>query len=126
MSNINFNGGNFSGVQVGDQNSQTNSQTIESTEQTKRFFTVLTDCVPPEVAKDVLEPLQTLAALPPEELATPAVMSRASVLCERLTPYAKAIAKGLGVFGAAALSSWASSNPVIAGVTALCKVASDQ
>lgn len=125
MTNINFNGGNFSGVQVGDNNTQTNHHAINTPELQSRFFAIVTESVPSDIVADVVEPLQTLASLPEEEQKSPEVVSRVGELCSRLAPYAGPIAKGVGVFGAAALASMANSNPIIAGIAAVCRMAGD-
>jgi len=75
-----------------------------------------------EINQSVLMPLQSLAELPTSQH-TPDVMEQAQSLINRLVPYAPSIGKGLAVFGQAALSSLASSNPIMAGILAVCKMA---
>lgn len=81
------------------------------------------DLLPPEAEEQLFRPLQTLAELPPEELELPSTIEQAQPLINQLVPYAPAIGKGLAVFGSAALSALASSNPVISGIVAVCKLA---
>ncbi len=77
-----------------------------------------------DVNETILRPLQTLAELPEAELNKPDTMEQAQSLLNRLVPYAPQIGKGLAVFGSAALTSLASSNPIISGILAVCKMAS--
>ena len=86
-------------------------------------FDEIAKVVPPEVVEDTVEPLRALACMPLSEQQTEPIKAKAANLLERLLPYAPAIGKGLAVFGEAALTAFASSNPVIAGVVALCKSA---
>jgi hypothetical protein len=93
----------------------------------EEVFSAIEKELPPEEAGEiksaVLQPLMTLAQLPPKEQASEDVMEQAEPLYARLVPYAPQIGKGLLAFGEAALSALASSNPIIAGLLAVCKVA---
>lgn len=77
--------------------------------------------LPPEVVEDTVEPLQAMACMPIADLEQPEAKEKASNLLERLTPYSSQISKGLLAFGEASLTALASSNPIIAGLIALCK-----
>lgn len=140
--NINIGGGNIGGLQIGDNNQQTITQTNGDQVPTvpQVFGEIrkalplslgddsLVDTVSQEEADDfeeqVIMPLQTLAELPEAEQKKPDTMEQAQSLLNRLVPYAPAIGKGLAVFGSAALASLAGSNPIISGILAVCKMAS--
>jgi hypothetical protein len=141
--NINIGGGNIGGLQIGDNNQQTITQTNGNQVPTipqvfgeirKSLTTTMSDAVnqsqvtTEEQADDfeeqVVMPLQTLAELPEAEQKKPSTMEQAASLLNRLVPYAPAIGKGLAVFGSAALASLAGSNPIISGILAVCKLAS--
>lgn len=76
-----------------------------------------------ELKAAVLQPLMTLAQLSPKEQASEDVKEQAEPLYARLVPYVPQIAKGLATFGEAALTAVASSNPIVAGLLAVCKTA---
>lgn len=127
--NINIHGGNIAGLQVGNNNSQAITQNIGATEPSvPTVFKAIEESLPDDVAEDVAEsvlrPLQTMAELPAEEQKTPDIQERAQSLISRLVPYAPQIGKSLAVFGEAALTAIASSNPIIAGMLAICKATS--
>lgn len=119
--NINIGGGNINGLQIGDNNTQTNTQHNASGPTPEAVFEKIAEAVPPEVVEDTVEPLQTFAAMPIAQLEQPETKANWSNLLERLVPYAPQIGKGLATFGAAALEALAMRNPVVAGVMALCK-----
>lgn len=124
--NINISGGNIAGLQVGDNNTQTITQNIgDQLPTVEQVFKTIGDSLPEEVSEEiqesVLSPLQTLAAMPPEEQASEEVKERAAPLYQRLVPYAPQIGSGLLAFGEAALSALATSNPIVAGLLAVCK-----
>lgn len=75
-----------------------------------------------DVDEQILRPLQTMAELPEAELKKPETMEQAQSLLNRLVPYAPQVGKGLAVFGQAALTALASSNPIISGILAVCKM----
>lgn len=77
------------------------------------------------VAEDTVAPLQSLACMSLVDQTKPDIQAKAANLFERLVPYAPQIAKGLAVFGSAALESLANRNPIIAGVCAVCKATKD-
>ena len=77
-----------------------------------------------DLEEEVMRPLQTMAELPAEEQKKPDRMEQAQALISRLVPYGPQIGKGLAVFGSAALTALASSNPIISGILAVCKMAS--
>lgn len=100
----------------------------ETVDYVKTDDTVASDSIDDsaeEVNEQILRPLQTLAELPPEEQKQPDRMEQATALINRLVPYAPQIGKGLAVFGSAALASLAGSNPIISGILAVCKLASN-
>lgn len=117
--NINITGGNIGGLQVGDNNTQTITQTLGDEITLEQVFDAVAKDLPEEVVEDTIDPLENLAKMPADE--QEATKPKWSNLVERLTPYAPAIIKNVSVFGEAALAAIASSNPVIAGVLALCK-----
>ena len=124
--NISIGGGNVGGLQVGNNNTQTNTQNIgQSVPSVDQVFEVVGKSLPPDVAEEmqaaVIEPLEKLAALPPEQQQTEDVKEQAAPLHQRLVPYAPQIGQGLVAFGEAALGAIASSNPIIAGLLAVCK-----
>ena len=142
--NINIGGGNIGGLQIGDNNQQTITQTNgEQVPTVPQVFNAIKQALPTidagmdsgeitssddsaeDVNEQILRPLQTMAELPPEEQKKPDTMERAQSLLNRLVPYAPAIGKGLAVFGSAALASLAGSNPIISGILAVCKMASE-
>jgi hypothetical protein len=155
--NINIGGGNIGGLQIGDNNQQTITQTNgdqvptvpqvfdaikkslptiepsgddrgdDTVDYIKTDDTVASSSIDDsadDVNESILRPLQTLAELPPEEQKQPDRMEQAQSLINRLVPYAPTIGKGLAVFGSAALASLASSNPIISGILAVCKLGS--
>ena len=77
-----------------------------------------------DVDEQILRPLQTMAELPEAELKKAETIEQAQSLLNRLAPFAPQIAKGLAVFGQAALTALASSNPIISGILAVCKMGS--
>lgn len=124
--NINIHGGNIAGLQVGNNNNQTITQTIGGAEPSvPAVFEAIEKSLPDDVAEDVAEsvlrPLQTMAELPAAEQKTPDIQERAQSLISRLVPYAPQIAKSVSIFGSAALTAFASSNPIVAGLLAICK-----
>lgn len=119
--NINITGGNIAGLQVGDNNTQTITQNIGGGPTPEAVFEAIKPELPPEVVEDTVEPLQMMACMSAAEQETPENKAKAANLYERLAPYAPQIAKGLATFGAAALGAVASSNPVVAGLLAVCK-----
>ena len=119
--NINIGGGNINGLQIGDNNTQTNTQHNAGGPTPEAVFEKVAESVPPEVVEDTVVPLQTFAAMPIAQMEEPANKATWSNLIERLVPYAPQIGKGLAIFGAAALESLANRNPIIAGVVAVCK-----
>lgn len=134
MTNINIHGGNIAGLQVGDGvNNQQNTQNIGGEQVTvPQVFDAVKSSLPQldaaaddatagEIEEAVIRPLQTMAELPQEEIKKPETMERAQSLINQLVPFAPQIAKGLAVFGSAALSALASRNPIIAGILAVCK-----
>jgi hypothetical protein len=92
----------------------------------EKVFEAIEEAIPeteaPAIQEEVVEPLRAMACMPAVEQEKPENKSRALELCNRLIPYAPQIGKSLAVFGEAALSALASSNPVIAGVLAICKL----
>lgn len=144
--NINIGGGNIGGLQIGDNNQQTITQTNGDQVPTiPQVFDAIRKALPEvnhvstdsegmqasddsaeEVTEQILRPLQTLAELPEAEQKKPDTIEQATALLNRLVPYAPAIGKGLAVFGGAALASLAGSNPIISGILAVCKMASDE
>lgn len=136
MTNIHINGGTINGMQVGDgTNNQNNTLNIGGEQVTvPQVFDALKAALPDidaaadddaatELEEMVVRPLQTLAELPEAELRKAETTEQAQSLLNQLVPFAPQIAKGLAVFGSAALSALASRNPVIAGVLAVCKMA---
>lgn len=124
--NINVGGGNIGGLQVGNNNTQTITQNIgDQTPTVEQVFKTIAESLPEEVAEEmqsaVIKPLEELAKLPAEEQASEEVKERAEPLYQRLVPYAPQIGNGLLAFGEAALSAFASSNPIVAGLLAVCK-----
>jgi hypothetical protein len=126
MATININGGNIAGLQVGDGNTQTNTQHVATGGPTPlEVLAAAAAALPEDVAEDlqeaVIQPLVALASLPVAEQTTPDVAERADALLLRLSPWLPNISKAVAVFGEAALTALASSNPIIAGLVALCK-----
>lgn len=107
---------------AGDQVQNNHYGALPSVDQ---VFDAVAESLPEEVADEmkagVIEPLQKLAALAPEEQKSEDVKEQAEPLYQRLVPYAPQITKGLLTFGEAALTSLASSNPIVAGLLAVCK-----
>lgn len=85
------------------------------------------EALPPEDVQELtvsaLQPLEDLAELPPDQQTSDDIQEQSAPLLSRLIPYAPQIGKGLATFGAAALESLATSNPIVAGLLAVCKSA---
>ena len=79
--------------------------------------------MPADLIPGVMEPLQDLAALPPDQQATTENKAKAESLWARLKPYAPKIAKAMLAFGSASLTALASTHPAMAGLLAVCKLA---
>jgi hypothetical protein len=119
--------GNGANIAQGQTVSQTVTQNFgREVPEPKEVFEAIAAELPPDVAEDTVEPLQTFATMPIVQMEAPEAKSKWSNLLERLVPFAPAIGKGLATFGAAALESLASRNPIVAGVLALCKANSPQ
>lgn len=138
MSSINFNGsigkanvntgdgtqvtGDGANVNMGEGTINVGGQTFgdSAVPTVPQVFEAMAKELPAEVVEDTVEPIRNLAALPiaDQEASKP----KWTNLVERLIPYAPQIAKGIAVFGEAALGALASRNPVVAGVLAICKL----
>lgn len=92
---------------------------------TERIVEEVTQALPAEVPEperiDIQQELQQLAAMSIVQQQEPATESRIQTLIERVSPWAPKIREGLWAFGEASLKSLASSNPVIAGLLAMCE-----
>lgn len=97
------------------------SQAIEP----EALGSVVAESLPPEVPEpervDIQQELQTLAAMPIAQQEEPSNASRITALIGKLEPWGKHVRDGLWTFGAASLEAFASSNPIMAGLLALCK-----
>lgn len=86
--------------------------------------------LPPETAEEiktgVIQPLCAMAELPIDEQKSDAIKQQAEPLYLKLAPYAPAISKAIMTFGEAALTALASSNPIVAGLVAVCRNAKEQ
>lgn len=122
--NIGNNAQNINIGRVGDGDGDaTANQTVNpnaaAVEKAKPLFGSIVDSLPAEdrarLDQEVVQPLMTFAALPPEEM-TPVVEEQSKGLIDRLRPYASKIGVAVAAFGEGALSAMASSNPVINGL----------
>lgn len=118
--NVNFHG-TIGGVQVGDNNTQSvvqnNGQPSITVEQ---VVEKIAESIPDEATKSDLVPqIRAFISKPAEEQKKeePAMQS----LLAKVTPYAPQIATSLAVFGDAALTALGATNPLVAGLIAICK-----
>lgn len=86
----------------------------------REVFRALEDAIPEAereaMVDEVIEPLRTMAELPPEEQEKPEQKEKAAGFIARLMPYAPAAQAAVLAFGEGALSALVSSNPVVRGV----------
>lgn len=77
--------------------------------------------LPDEVIEDVVPQLNRFAMLPEAEQRGVMHTDQWKTILEKIQPHAGTIGKSMAVFGAAALKSFASTNPICAGVLAVCE-----
>ncbi len=95
-----------------------------------QFFQAIRESLPEpvaqQIASEVVAPIEQLATSPPIEPGTLEEQHGRATLMERLKPYGPRIVKAVAIFGEGALNALASSNPIIAGVLALCRASASQ
>lgn len=79
------------------------------------------ESLPEEVAAEWTEQIQPFAAMPIAQQQEPETMSKIMAICETIRPHAGTVWKNLAIFGATALETLATRNPVIAGIVQVCK-----
>lgn len=79
------------------------------------------ESLPAEVAADWSEQIKPLMALPIAQQEEPETVSKLMAICEAIRPHAGVVWKNLAVFGATALETLATRNPIIAGIVQVCK-----
>jgi hypothetical protein len=118
--NVSFHG-TIGGVQVGDNNTQSvvqnNGPELITVEQ---VIDKIAESIPDELTKSELMPqIRAFIGKPAEEQKKDEPMMQS--LLAKVTPYAPQIATSLAVFGDAALTALGATNPLIAGLIAICK-----
>lgn len=79
------------------------------------------EVLPTELATDWKSQVQTLAAMPIAQQQEPEQQSAILAICDQIKPHAGEVWKNLAIFGATALETLATRNPVIAGIVEVCK-----
>jgi hypothetical protein len=91
----------------------------------ERIVEEVTEAIPLDVPEperiEIQQELQALAAMPIVDQSEPATTTRIQSLISKVTPYAPRIGAGLLAFGEASLKALASSNPLVAGLVAMCE-----
>ena len=117
--NVNFHGA-IGGVQVGDNNTQHvvqhNGQSSPTVEQ---VVEKINEAIPESEPEDLKQKIQHFASLSLEE--QKADSSQLQSIISRIEPYAPHIGKSLAVFGEAALTTLGATNPLLAGIIAVCR-----
>ncbi|MCC7334429.1 MAG: hypothetical protein IT422_05015 [Pirellulaceae bacterium] len=127
--NINIGGGTIGGLQIGDGNTQSNTQHFGKPEATipavfdavKESLQELPEAGRDEFVNEVVEPLRLMANLPIAQQQERTTLEKAQALFERLSPFAPTINKAVLAFGEASLSALASNNPIVSGLLATVK-----
>lgn len=116
--------------QIGENTATTHNGNSVQVPTLAELFSAIAKAIPGDEGCDVNEsiitPIQKLAELPPIEQVAVDTQEQAQSFYSRLKPYAPALFKGVAVFSEAALTSLASSNPIVAGLLAVIKEVNKQ
>jgi hypothetical protein len=116
---INISGGqNVVGKNEGTMNQSVDGKPIDL----GKLMSVVAESLPSDVSDVVIPKIQGIASLPTEQQQREMASGSAwSFVRDSIAPHAETIARNLAIFGAAALKALSSSNPVVAGILAVCE-----